>query len=352
MLNEYLYEIISLIIVLTVFIIYKLNKNSKSTKKSSIESISVKDNIIEDVYDSIIEEKIVSTINEEVIEEEITTKKTTEVKKASIVKRNVPSHGKITKNSFKEFSGKRILVAEDNLINQKVIAGLFAGSGVEIVMANNGQEALEILEQDQNFTIILMDAHMPIIDGFEATRAIRENKNYSDIVVVALSGDTASDDIKKMSEAGMQEHLEKPLRMSSLYDILYAYTGNQKKQTAKEHVDAVMTSELNGDKGLETCGGDEAFYLEILNEFVDTYATSAQQLDNFMKEDKKIEADRLLLDIIGITANIGAQTLEEISKILKEAIQDIEEKSYITILEQYKEHLEALLKDIHNYKNL
>ncbi len=88
----------------------------------------------------------------------------------TIQKRSVPEHGKITKQNFSEFAGERILVAEDNPINQKVLLGLLAGSGIELVLADDGQEALDILENDTNFLMILMDAHMPRVDGFEATR--------------------------------------------------------------------------------------------------------------------------------------------------------------------------------------
>jgi len=96
----------------------------------------------------------------------------------------------ITKDNFKEFEGLRLLIAEDNLINQKVIVGLLKDSGINIKIANDGQECLDILAEDPNYPIILMDAHMPRIDGLEATRQIRANPAYDHITVMALSGDT------------------------------------------------------------------------------------------------------------------------------------------------------------------
>jgi len=269
--------------------------------------------------------------------------------KTTIKKRTVPSHGKITKQNFKEFAGTKILVAEDNLINQKVITGLLADTGIEITLADDGQEALDILEKNSDFTIILMDAHMPRVDGFEATRIIRANPDYSHIVVVALSGDTASDDIAKMSAAGMQEHLEKPLRMDALYDILYAYTGDAQDSEDDEYISVVATKELNGDKGLEICGGDEKFYHEILKEFVSSYTNSTDKLSDLLNRGEIAQADQLLLDIIGVTANIGADSLNRIASTLKEALKDTKEKSYLTLLEQYKEHLEELIADIKEY---
>ncbi len=279
-----------------------------------------------------------------------------EIERVTIKKRDVPAHGKISKENFKEFSGERILVAEDNLINQKVLTGLLAGSGIDITMANDGQEALDILEKDDDFLMILMDAHMPRVDGFEATRIIRANPKYDHILVVALSGDTAADDIKKMREAGMAEQLEKPLRMDALYDIFYAYAG-MNKVTSKESVEddadlveVVVTKNLDGDKGLEICGGDEAFYHEILDEFIATYDNSSRKLETLLENGELEHADRVLLDIIGITANIGAKPLHDIAEVIKESLSDTEGKSYLTFIPAYQTHLKNLIADIKAYK--
>jgi len=257
-----------------------------------------------------------------------------------ITKKAVPAHGKITKNNFKEFSGERILVAEDNLINQKVLTSLFTETGIEVIIANDGQEALDILEKDKNFLLILMDAHMPRVDGFEATRIIRKNRDYNHILVVALSGDTSVDDIRKMKEAGMQEQLEKPLKVDKLYDIFYAYSKKTK----------IETKTLDFDKGLDVCGGDNSFYKEILKEFSTTYKDSTQKLNTMFLEENLREADRFMLDLIGITANIGADSLNEIAKEIKLSLSNTQEKNYLTLIHQYESHLKSLILIIENYK--
>jgi CheY-like chemotaxis protein len=265
----------------------------------------------------------------------------------TIQKRSVPEHGKITKQNFAEFAGERILVAEDNVINQKVLLGLLAGSGIELVMANDGQETLDILENDTNFLMILMDAHMPRVDGFEATRIIRENPKYDHILVVALSGDTASDDIQKMKNAGMSEQLEKPLRMDALYNILYAYTGEGTQND--EFTEAIMTKILDADKGLQTCGGDENFYREILSEFITDYANSSDKLGELLRSNNMQDADAYLLDIIGVAENIGAHPLGKIASNIKVALGDTHERSYFILFDQYKIQLGRLLQDIREY---
>ena len=363
MFNEYLYEIISTTVILLILILLfifkkKSTSNNEQNRNTHLQEIYIEDNVEdenksveyesnelqEDPYDDISNGSEEGDFAKEIEPEPVVQEN------KSIRKRAVIKHGKITKQNFSEFSGERILVAEDNLINQKVLTGLLAGSGIELVMANDGQKALDILEKDNNFFMILMDANMPIVDGFEATRQIKANKKYDHIVVVALSGDTAADDLRKMSDAGMTEQLEKPLRMESLYEVIYAYTGNSRHNyNTDEYVEVIMTKELNGDKGLYICGGDENFYNEILNDFVTTYDNSTQELGELLLNDKLKEADALLLDIIGISANIGAEPLNEIAKDVKLALSDTQEKSYLTLVDQYKIHLDNLIKDIKNY---
>lgn len=366
MFNEYQQEFIAVVAIMAVLALYFILKRSsipkthvdqpdnsgtpevaiQEEKKATLEiNEDVKPKLILDFYAN--EEEADSNVSTKMPEDNLTDLTSRRKSDKTIQKRSVPAHGKITKQNFCEFAGERILVAEDNLINQKVLLGLLADSGIELVMANDGQEALDILEKDSNFLMILMDAHMPRVDGFEATRTIRKNPKYDHILVVALSGDTAADDIQKMKDAGMSEQLEKPLRMESLYKILYAYTG-QKTQD-DEFVDVVMTKDLNGDFGLQTCGGDENFYREILSEFILNYSNSSDQLGEFLRSDDLTSADKLLLDIIGITSNIGASALSDIASNLKLSLGDTHEKSYFSLLDQYKVHLERLVQDIKDY---
>lgn len=261
----------------------------------------------------------------------------------TIPKRTVPPIGKITKENFSEFSGERILVAEDNPINQKVIVGLLAGTGIDVVLANDGQEALDILEHDTNFLMILMDAHMPRVDGFEATRVIRANPQYDHILVVALSGDVGADDIQKMESAGMAEQLAKPLRMESLYKIFYAYSSKGIQQ------ETPAVNILDSEEGVDICGGDENFYREILTEFLSDYGDATQRLGEFLRAHDLYAADALLLDIVGVAANIGAHPLGDIASELKLSLSDTDEKSYFSLYDRFKIQMERLTQEIRAY---
>ncbi len=366
--NELLQEIIiAVAVVVAIIVVYFIFKRSSipqtlinKSEKNEIPEVAIQEKV--KVVPEIKEEPeieplseipmygieegefvVTAPISEDKVEELTDRRKSDK----TIQKRFVPEHGKITKQNFSEFAGERILVAEDNQINQKVLLGLLAGSGIELVLANDGQEALDILEHDTNFLMILMDAHMPRVDGFEATRIIRENPKYDHILVVALSGDIASDDIQRMKKVGMSEQLAKPLRIESLYEIIYAYTG--KKTQEDEFIEAVMTKNLDVDKGLLTCGGDEDFYREILSEFITDYANSSDKLGELLRSNNIQVADALLLDIIGVTANIGANPLSEIASSMKVTLSDTHEQSYFSLFDQYKVHLDSLMQDIREY---
>lgn len=368
MLNEYLYEIIILIVVLTLIVIYFLTRKFNQEEENSFEDIDYKKvTPIDDPYEDIIpleeetkqeiedvpfkfenqEEGIFGSIQDNPFDENDTKPITAPLNLRQKI--DVPEHEKITKENFKDFKGVKLLVAEDNVINQKVIMGLLSESGIEITIAEDGQVVLDILEKDSNFDMILMDVHMPRVDGFQATKIIRENPKYEHIVIVALSGDVATDDIRRMTEAGMEEHLEKPLRMEDFYDILYAYTKSKNDKKEKTLVEVIVTQELNGDKGLAVCGGDEDFYKDILSEFINTYTNVSHKLKEQLKEKNMKDADALLLDFIGITANIGADTIKNIAVELKAAIKNMDEQSYLAILDNFEIHLSKLLKDIEEY---
>jgi CheY-like chemotaxis protein len=248
--------------------------------------------------------------------------------------------GKVAKEDFAEFSGARILVAEDNLINQKVILGLLGESGMEVTIANDGQEALDILETDSDYQLVLMDAHMPRVDGFEATRKIRANPKFDHIAVAALSGDTSTDDIRKMQEAGMEEQLEKPLKMDALYDVLYSYVTVPSEEAKQQ---PQKGTGLNRAAGLEITGGDEELYNEVLAEFVSMYGRSDAELTKLFSVGDLAQAKALLLDIKSLAANIGAETLSDTAEELREAIINGEEGRFGTLLDMFKAELHAVL---------
>ena len=116
--------------------------------------------------------------------------------------------------------GKRILVAEDNFINQEIILGLLEDSSLKIDIAENGEEAIE-LHKKNCYNLILMDIQMPILDGYSAAKEIR--KIDKDIPIIAITASAMKEDIAMSKKVGMNDHLNKPIDVTKLYEIILRY---------------------------------------------------------------------------------------------------------------------------------
>lgn len=113
--------------------------------------------------------------------------------------------------------GGRILLAEDNFVNQMVTEKFLRKSGFEVVVVSNGKEAIETLERDQLFDLILMDCHMPILDGYRATAMIRKSgKSYSKIPILALSASVLKQEQDHCKSVGMNDFISKPVTFETL----------------------------------------------------------------------------------------------------------------------------------------
>ena len=127
-----------------------------------------------------------------------------------------------TQNQIDVFQNKRVLLTEDNIVNQRVATGIMHKFGIEVVTANNGQEALFILQASnpKDFDAILMDIEMPILDGIETTKKIRTLKKFDNIPIVAMTAHAMLGDKERCIEAGMNEYIPKPINPNIIQDVL------------------------------------------------------------------------------------------------------------------------------------
>ncbi len=115
--------------------------------------------------------------------------------------------------------GAKILLVEDNELNQELAVDLLSKRGAVVTVAENGEEALKKLEEER-FDAILMDCQMPVMDGYEATRKIREQAAYKELPIIALTANIMADDIKRITESGMNAHIAKPINPDNLFTTL------------------------------------------------------------------------------------------------------------------------------------
>jgi len=262
----------------------------------------------------------------------------------------------VTLSKFVQFKDKKVLLVEDNLINQKVFLGILGKSKMSIEVANNGQEALDILKKDRFFDIIFMDINMPVMDGYTATKKIREEARYDDIPIVALSALTSNDEIAKMFTSGMNGYIAKPLKKEILFTVFLIFIENTTVPHAKDiEADNNTLSKLDGlniELGISKSAYNEIFYKEILIEFKDAYQTSDQQFKKLLNDFRYEQLRILCLDIKGLSGTIGA---ENIHKLITEIIKKIILKKYDTIPEliaEYEVELKRVNASIDKYLSL
>jgi len=124
------------------------------------------------------------------------------------------------KQNIKNIVSSKIMLVDDNKINQEIIMGLLEHSKIELDIASNGKEAVEMFEPNK-YALILMDIQMPIMDGYEATKIIREIDEH--IPIIALTANAMKEDIKKTALYGMNSHINKPIDVNKLFNTLLKY---------------------------------------------------------------------------------------------------------------------------------
>ena len=234
-----------------------------------------------------------------------------------------------TKDDVVALGDHTILIAEDNLINQKVMRGLLAGTALNLVFVENGQLALDVLATRNDVELVLMDIHMPVLDGYEATTIIRENKNYDKLAVVAMTADVTPQDVKKAKEVGMQDHIAKPIDILSLYEMLCTYLKvNETNQSTQIQVPNDLEYEkiinllshveyLDYINTLKYTGNDPYLYKSILKDFISMYSDSHNELLRLINSQEYGLGEAYSRDLKEASANIGAKHLFKYTRILE-----------------------------------
>jgi len=201
-----------------------------------------------------------------------------------------PGSGKHSKKlmpakQWPSYVGKKILVAEDNAINQKVIVAKLANYKIIPEIAYNGQQALSVLTQN-HYDLVLMDCHMPVMDGYTATQKLRAHEAELGLPrqpVLALTANAMSDEREKCLASGMDGHLTKPIIDKQLQEILSLYLGDHMSTT---ETGALSPSVWNEASALQYVEGDTDLLSQMVNMFLleipkelDTLALARQQGD-------------------------------------------------------------------------
>ncbi len=262
----------------------------------------------------------------------------------------------ISMSSFKDFSGAKVLVVDDNRINQKILANVLGSSGMSIDIANNGQEAVEMIKrsQERKYDMVFMDINMPIMDGYEATAAIRADSKYDQIPIVALTALILDSEIEKMFHKGVNGYLSKPLKVGQLYSAFDFFLKRDSNSgigsaTADRAGTVKTIGGLNIAEGLANCNGDMISYIGILNEFVSAYGNT-DKLIRKLADDKQYAQIKVLCDDMRrLSKIIGAGKMHEIADNIYKLFVFNEEHALPKYIELYRRELDELVKSIDRY---
>lgn len=227
-----------------------------------------------------------------------------------------------------QLTGARVLLVEDNDLNAELATELLTRVGMSVDLAINGQVALDMLAQDDQYDGILMDCQMPVMDGYTATRKIRENPSWSALPILAMTANTMAGEREKVIEAGMNEHIAKPLKIEQLYLTLAQWIKPQHTQTrvaGPEQNNSKLSASFNilnaagidTQAGLNTSAGNEQLYRRILEKFLNSQASFVEQFEQALTDKDSELATRLAHTLKGNAGNIGAGQLAEAAKLLE-----------------------------------
>ena len=258
--------------------------------------------------------------------------------------------------------GANILLVEDNEINQELALELLQSNGLTVVVANDGIEALSQLKTE-DFDGVLMDIQMPIMDGYEATRKIRQQEQFKDLPVIAMTANAMAGDKEKVLGAGMNDHIAKPINVNDMFNTMAKWitpanpqsvTGVEVDATDKEETLAGLTwpelPGINVSAGLAITQGNMALYRKLLIKFRANYAEFSTEFQSAQKSDDTEAGIRLAHTLKGVAGNIGATQIQEAARALEQASlngqADIEEllQHVVTALEPVINNLAVLDK--------
>jgi signal transduction histidine kinase/ActR/RegA family two-component response regulator len=251
--------------------------------------------------------------------------------------------------------GFTILLVEDDLINQELAKYLIETEGAELDIASNGLEAVDAV-QSKNYDLVLMDLQMPICDGYTATLKIRNELNNTNLTIIAMTANAASDVKARCMEVGMNDFLTKPFIIEDLLQTIEKYCDKPKpeKQTFAPELGLSGLGELEApeqklvdvDTALAALHGNRRLYGRILTQFSNCCDEGVYALDYKRIQSDKTNSLRLIYTVKRLALNIGAFYISDLLTQLEQAIERGDESTVETLVESYSYGLEYVAREI------
>ena len=267
---------------------------------------------------------------------------------------------KIRVDGLDRVRGASILLVEDYEINRQIATELLESEGFRVQSATNGRLAVEMIDTpgaETAFDLVLMDIQMPEMDGYTATRKIRDLPSEAALIpIVAMTAHALQSEKEKCFAAGMNDHIAKPIDPETLIEVLVKWIrpGQRKpagtREREKDAGDAstvpLAFENFNQDAGLGRVAGNRKLYLDLLIQFARKYADAVKEIARFLKGDDFENARELAHAVKGMAGNLGAEALQETAERLETALSNGRSDSMESLVEDFGRALGIAVAEI------
>jgi PAS domain S-box-containing protein len=239
-----------------------------------------------------------------------------------------------------QLEGMRLLIVEDNLINQQVARELLIAEGAVVEIAGNGQLGVTAVAHAlEPFHAVLMDIQMPVMDGYAATRAIRQDLGQVTLPIIAMTANAMASDREACLRAGMNDHVGKPFDLPHLISVLLSHIRRSHTSTAamplpetalpatpqtaaQPALEMSAVDRIDTDEAIARLGGNAQLYLEVLGSYLQELKSQPDRVDALLKSGDQVGATRLLHTLKGLSATVGATYLAAVTKTMEQALKN------------------------------
>lgn len=265
-------------------------------------------------------------------------------------------------SGIEEIKGARVLLTEDNEINQQVATELLEAAGMRVEIANNGAEAVDKIKNSGvpgKYDLVFMDLQMPVMDGYTATIEIRKLKEYSELPIVAMTADAMSGVKEKCIMLGMKGFISKPINPDEVYQALVTWIKPGKRVSDAAPAENKPAAEVelpalqfvNIEEGLKRVYNNKKLYLNLLTKFSESQNNTVENIKSAIRNGDIELAIRLAHTLKGVAGNLGAKSVQEISGRVEYTLRDNRLDETLPLLNEMQSQLEPALTEITEWLN-
>lgn len=222
--------------------------------------------------------------------------------------------------------GRRILLVEDNAINREVASEILVNAGIEVVTAEDGEEALA--KVGEGIDAVLMDVQMPKVNGLEATRRIRQRPEFAEMPIVAMTARAMKGDRKKCLDAGMNTYIAKPIEPETLYRvILDVLTPNDQGESLRLSAEAPHADHdfdlpgIDAKSALRRINNNRILFKKLLGEFAKDNNNVIEDVNSYFQAGEIEKVVHIVHSLKGVAGNLGASALQEAAHVVEKSLR-------------------------------